>query len=401
MKKLYIFIFIFYSSYVSAQWTKINTNITETLSSVDFLDENRGLVCGGNKIWKSTDGGQGWVVVFTASDQVTLEEVVWVNNNIAVAVGFNFASNNSYIVRTTDAGSSWNTAFINQISLLTDIYFVNESLGFICGGNTTILKSVDGGANWTLSLNTNDSDLFSIFFTSADRGFAVGGIPGFARVLRTGNGGSTWHDSTDGSVSQLLLGVDFPTDSIGYAVGQLGFLMKSEDRGVSWSALNTTTNNDDILDVKFLDKNEGYIVGGTVQTASIQKTTDGGDTWNEEAPSSANGLYNMDITVGTAYAVGIDGTIVKKGVTTSVFSIQNDDYEIKAFPTLVSQNVTVESQNHTIQSVEIYDAGGRKIRHFDFESNKVEINMSDLHASSYYLRIITADKIVVKKVVKF
>lgn len=79
------------------------------------------------------------------------------------------------------------------------------------------------------------------------------------------------------NTTQSLYAVHFPLSNAyttGYAVGYAGTVIKTEDRGLSWSAL-TFPNAGDLQSVWFLDAVEGFAVGDS----GIYRTENGGDTW--------------------------------------------------------------------------------------------------------------------------
>ncbi len=103
-----------------------------------------------------------------------------------------------------------------------------------------------------------------------------------------------------------------------YAVGGRGTFMKSNDGGDTWSVNNQVGNPDnsstgnlatrDLNAMWFFDSNTG-IVGGATQTAPsgvatglINRTIDGGNTWNfaqfNDTTGSVNGFYFIDSNTG-------------------------------------------------------------------------------------------------------
>ena len=79
--------------------------------------------------------------------------------------------------------------------------------------------------------------------------------------------------------------VYFYNDTIGYAVGDNGAMIKTIDAGDNWTTFNTGITKD-ITDVKFINQDTGYICtegeyasGGNL-SAQILVTYDGGATWS-------------------------------------------------------------------------------------------------------------------------
>jgi photosystem II stability/assembly factor-like uncharacterized protein len=76
----------------------------------------------------------------------------------------------------------------------------------------------------------------------------------------------------------------FPSSSIGYAVGNLGTIIKTMNGGTNWSVLSSGTQYD-LSSVYFIDANTGYVAGSG---GTILATIDGGGLVgvNENKPVS-------------------------------------------------------------------------------------------------------------------
>jgi photosystem II stability/assembly factor-like uncharacterized protein len=121
--------------------------------------------------------------------------------------------------------------------------------------------------------------------------------------------GQTWE------IEYLSNGYDLNTvyfynDTIGYAVGDNGAMIKTTNAGDNWIDLNCNTTND-ITDVMFISEDTGYICtkGGvyTQTHGEILITYNGGNNWTQLYQGSISGVYqsyfkiekiiNGDITI--------------------------------------------------------------------------------------------------------
>jgi hypothetical protein len=98
---------------------------------------------------------------------------------------------NGTILKTTDAGDTWDPQSSGYSSYLTSVRFTGFNIGYAtgCDLNTTavILKTYNGGTNWTTNLTTTASGaLGSLSFPATDTGFCSG-FNGL--ILKTTNGG--------------------------------------------------------------------------------------------------------------------------------------------------------------------------------------------------------------------
>jgi photosystem II stability/assembly factor-like uncharacterized protein len=113
------------------------------------------------------------------------------------------------------------------------------------------------------------------------------------------SGQEGWIEQTT-PTSNMLLGV-FALDSLNvWAVGQNGLIIHTTDGGVSWDSVPNGTNSD-LMTVEFINADTGF-VGGSKDESSppftynlVQRTTDGGKTWEFQHVPSGGELTMNDI----------------------------------------------------------------------------------------------------------
>lgn len=119
----------------------------------------------------------------------------------------------------------------------------------------------------------------------------------------------TWNSVPIGKLVGIMNAVDVVTDTVAYAVGNGGKVLKTIDNGKSWVLLPATGTRQPLKGVSFLDEQTGWVVGSNV----VLRTTDGGEKWT--AFSAGNKLiYGNDIFCSdaqTCLIVGQRGQIVK------------------------------------------------------------------------------------------
>lgn len=132
-----------------------------------------------------------------------------------------------------------------------------------------------------------------------------------------------WETQTSGATN-VLNGVWFLDEARGYAVGNGGTVLETEDGGQSWSPLLLTF--DDMLDVAF-DGDIGLIVG---DNGTIFRTTNAGQDWLQIPAGTDNNLAGVAFGAGgMVYAAGRDGTIVRSldsGASWSLVETGTDRY---------------------------------------------------------------------------
>ena len=119
--------------------------------------------------------------------------------------------------------------------------------------------------------------------------------------------GSEWIQQSSGTTNWLL-GADFIDTVTGWAVGDLGTILKTTNRGYSWIPKSSgITNTVEAID--FIDANTGWAVGDGMGGV-ILRTTNGGTNW--ERQDSGRILVSVFfITSTTGWGVGPGGLILK------------------------------------------------------------------------------------------
>ena len=159
--------------------------------SMSFPAQNVGYVNDeSNSIFKTTDGGETWTLSTPSANP---------NNISVVSCMFFTAEDKGFFggyyygafTKTLDGGTNWDciaTDCLNDIGVgIRSIYFASNEVGYaVYQGDNNILKTIDGGETWT-SQNVDASVLNDIYFTTDNVGFLVGEN---GKIFKTENGGS-------------------------------------------------------------------------------------------------------------------------------------------------------------------------------------------------------------------
>lgn len=212
-----------------------------------------------------------------SSTTKNLNAVQFVDEYTGWAVG-----DSGTILKTTDLGNSWNVQSSGTTYNLYDVQFIDANVGWIVGnareynsGGSVLLHTTDAGLNWIQQMvDINLTYLYSIYFLNNTSGW-MGGIKDteytcIPAMLRTTDGGSNWDNK----------------------------FIASSLPGGGWSW----------MDVYFINTDVGYAAygGGNIGGCfgKIFKTTNGGETWDEQiAPSYAySSIEFFDVQCGFAAA---------------------------------------------------------------------------------------------------
>lgn len=188
---------------------------------------------------------------------------------------------------------------------LTDVQFINPSVGYAVGEGGAFLKSTDGGDTWEGLSSGFAYNLYALSFINEHEGLLAGQA---GLIQHTTDGGETW------TVQRFLQGegitdIELVSSTVGYAVGYLGELLKTTDGGVHWVELSYGYSPSMLHGVYFQDELEGWVVGqyGSMPNALILHTTDGGVTWTNQYNDYMKVYGITFLDADTAIAVGADG----------------------------------------------------------------------------------------------
>jgi len=95
-----------------------------------------------------------------------------------------------------------------------------------------------------------------------------------------------WTQIPSGTIADLK-DVHFPSNSVGYAVGNYGIVLKSIDAGNTWLTVHTDSALS-FQSVFFTSEDTGYAAGG-----NLYKTTNGGANWTEILTDSLNQIIEV------------------------------------------------------------------------------------------------------------
>lgn len=237
---------------------------------------------------------------------------------------------------------------------LTDVFFVNEQVGWVSGEKGTILHTRDGGTTWKPQLGGDPKSagpvISDLFFIDEKHGWAA--QRQFNKLLRTTDGESweevgtfqfEWHDyqftsptngvyvrktqiqqtqdggrtwkeaftckakvEVDGLSRELecnTRSVDFTSASVGYVISSAlrnrsRAILKTEDGGAGWSIgsfATLTGDNGYEGRLVFSDESTGFI---TTPGGKLFKTTDAGKTWTGVVANVGREVRFADANVG-------------------------------------------------------------------------------------------------------
>jgi len=206
-------------------WTPVNCGTTNDLLSI-FVNGQYLYVTGANgTVLKSSNYGNAWFTLSTGIS-LTLNEAYFVSDVVGYVVG-----DAGTILKTVNGGGAW--SFLNSGASgysLTSVCFPDGMNGVITGGisgsnQSVILHSDNAGSTWDSDSYPN-TFLNDISFSDYIQGYIAGGsISGnTSNIYSTTNYGANW--SLEASASSRQLGVCTPSVNIAYTCGLNGTILR-------------------------------------------------------------------------------------------------------------------------------------------------------------------------------
>jgi photosystem II stability/assembly factor-like uncharacterized protein len=297
----------------SVVFSDVSSGTESNLYSVRKLNGDTIIACGGKDnhgiMLLSADKGNSWSKLNDSFDQV-IYDVYFINGHLGFAGG-----GTPDVFKTNDGGKNWEklslpfplTGFpLNYRTPLRKIFFVNDSLGFICGGGRfeagIIFKTTDQGATWTLT--TFNYELRGILFLTEQTGFACG----YGIMLKTTDSGNTWNAVS--SPDEYYTAVEKNEAEI-WTSGYNGGIYKTNEDNIVWQSA-CSGNNAFSARTHFsclaVSDNGTLVAAGN--DGIIAVSNDHGATWNNGESFNHATIKNiLLIDDKSGIAVGNDGKI--------------------------------------------------------------------------------------------
>jgi len=287
-------------------------------------------------LWKTENHGGSWVPLFDEQATASIGDVTLAPSNPNVVwVGTGEPQNRQSspwgagVFKSTDAGRTWrfvgleDTHHIARIVVHPrnpDVVFV-AAVGHLWGPNEErgVFRTPDGGSTWEkvlyvdqhtgaidLAMDPGDPNtLFAAMYQRQRTGFGFnGGGPG-SGIYRTTDGGSTWHELTnglpegdkgrigldvyrrDGNLVYAVVEADSRDPTRGFGFGgsgpqapPKGGTFRSTDRGATWERMSTTNPRPMYYSQIRIDPNNPeriYVLG-----TQLSISDDGGRTFRDD-----------------------------------------------------------------------------------------------------------------------
>jgi photosystem II stability/assembly factor-like uncharacterized protein len=399
MKNLYILLIsLIVLNEVNAQnWTIQNSGTASALSSVCFPASDTGYISGeGGTMLKTTNGGTNWTIL-TSGTSIWLYSVCFLNTKTGWTGG-----EDGILLKTIDGGINWHPPVLSPYFYrLNSINFPDADTGYIVGANmpsggAVIEKSTNGNYFLPIPNGTITNWLESVYFPSVNTGYAVGDS---GTIIKSTDGGLNWVVQSSGTINDLY-SVYFTDPNKGYAVGDSGLILKTIDGGTNWIKKASGTLNG-LKSVYFAYFNAGYIVG---DNGTILTTSNSGTDWAIEFSGTVKNLHSVYFTdLITGYAAGDSGLILKttNGGGVGIPEVPSASKPMKIYPNPTHDEITIESSSITgVTYISISNVNGLELIVKKVINNRTRIDIRDIPSGVYLIRLQNEKIVEVGKIIK-
>jgi photosystem II stability/assembly factor-like uncharacterized protein len=387
-----------------AEWTLID-QFPYLMYDIFFVDNFNGYIVGSSDeaiILKTTDGGMHWDNVTQNITSDNILSIYCMNKDTLVICGSGSSSQADYF-KTTNGGNTW-VHTLNWGMPAWDMDFVDQQTGiapFGALGPTYIMKSTDGGSTWNSSgMFAGNSSTFigPIECQMIDR-YVWYIVLDDGRVMKTADGGSSWQQKYQASPGYGMRGLTFLNADTGWAVGRTegywlgGFTIRTSDGGNTWHKVDL--NNERGNDIAMISEYLGYTI---CYSGAILKTVDGGNTWNVDTVFfSGAGIKIFFPTPDVGYCLmggGSSSSLYKIDFTTGIPEKERAmSLSIGLYPNPTTDILRITINNVTssdgILTVRLFDSIGFE-KYAPVKPNKdseMEMDLSELRNGLYYLEV--------------
>ena len=235
-----------------------------------------------------------------------------------------------------DKNLSWKLLSNSPVasSRTDDIWFFDEKKGWLINSSGYVCKTTDGGQCWHPKFYVCPSSLGKPYLRCMGWGSEkvgwIGAVTGLGDdgvknpdnylntlLHHTIDGGETWQRVTNlpKSAPAGVCGFYAVNEKVAYGSGtnDPGLpgpgIIKTTDGGENWDIIDMSAHADNLIDIYFIDENNGFVVGGKNQDECVVnyaayppprlikyaklkpvvlRTSDGGESWQNVAPDFNN-----------------------------------------------------------------------------------------------------------------
>jgi len=296
-----------------ASWD--TTLLGSSLADFSFINDSVGFTGGQDgAIYKTTNTGNSWSYLGSFGNNNDFSNIYFLNQDTAIVHDFN-----GFIGYYTPGLFPYSSNVFNSFA---DTWFPGtgelsrtQNVFYATGGYGIFLKSFDNGMSWNYFNCDTNFYVFDAKMTDQNHIVIVGGTETQSNPNEYGistvsmDGGLNW-SSTNQFAPHDIVGVDFYDNQFGYSVGGInsvwwfnpnavGSLWQTSDGGYNWNLVDSSYS-DLLTDIQVVNDSLAYAVGfdGAILKNAINYTSLGIDQ-NDIAPNFSifPNPFNFNLTI--------------------------------------------------------------------------------------------------------
>ena len=410
------------TGFAQSGWFTVQSGLPQT-NDLFFPNADAGYIVGNDGFArKSTDGGLTWLPMKIESDykgKANFLSISFPTTQIGYVAG-NELSGFGIILKTTDAGNSWNKTSYSPPYFINKIIFPSDAVGYITTDFTVdhsnytymLMKSKDGGNVWqTLDSSLNVS-IEQMVWKTEDLGLFMSyhlGDPPESYLTYTSDGGNTILGAGTGISDKTAVGIGEGN------VWYLGFhysLYRSEDTNFQWITTSGALNNALQYGTFFIPNGpSSYCVTNGYPGVTIFKTTDNGLNWFDQfQDTSLSPIAGCSPALRTAFLLASSDSLSTKkwkilktidGGGHALTSVREHfNTNISLSPNPATGMIIIHNAPANIVKATVLNVIGENVLEISPNAPEFTLDLSKLPAGTYFARFSLANKVIMRKIIK-